>query len=121
MEGLDAVLRAATHALAAELAVARRQRGTFGRDCFAALPRRRLASNAKYVPAFRGASRLALDFTSGSVPEQNPVRHRLGTPYAALRALAGERPALGRAATTRLTPWRLTVPGVEQPVMVAVL
>ena len=72
-------------------------------------------------------------FTTGSVPELSPVQHRLASktgvvfpvvgmlessqnrcslcaPHRAWCLAAGERPAEGRAATTRLTPSPLAVP-----------
>ena len=42
-------------------------------------------------------------FTTGSVPELNQVQRRLCMPPLAWCCVAGERPAGGRAATTRLT------------------
>jgi hypothetical protein len=64
--------------------------------------------------------RTALYFTSGSVPEPIRVRHRLGGRNLALRAIAGERSAEGRAATTRLALRLQCVPTVERPTEVAV-
>ena len=58
---------------------------------------------------------------TGSVPELSPVRHRLGPPRLAWCCVAGERPAEGRAATTRLAPTLLTVPAMALPTAVAVL
>ena len=72
-------------------------------------------------------------FTTGSVPELSPVKHRLASktgvaflavsvlepsknrcslcaPHRAWCFAAGERPAEGRAATTRLTPSLFAVP-----------
>jgi hypothetical protein len=64
--------------------------------------------------------RTALYFTSGSVPEPIRVWHAPGGRNFALRANAGERPAEGRAATTRLALWLPCVPTVERPTEVAV-
>jgi hypothetical protein len=62
-----------------------------------------------------------LNFTGGSVPEPVRVWRPPGDRNSALRAIAGERPAEGRAATTRLALWLLCVPTVERPTDVAVL
>ena len=62
-----------------------------------------------------------LVFTSGGVPQQSPPGLRLGEPPEALRTLAGERPAEGRAATTRLALSPPTVPKPECTTQVAVL
>jgi hypothetical protein len=94
---------------------------TFGFDCFTALLRLRVTKDTKLVLAFWLRNRVALHFTSGSVPEQNPIRHRLGERRMAPCALVGRRTAAGPAATKGLTPWRITVPAVEQPAAVAVL
>jgi hypothetical protein len=53
---------------------------------------------------------LTWGFMSRSVPE--PVRdwHPRGELHLALHAATGERPAEGRAATTRLTLWRMNLP-----------
>ena len=95
--------------------------GRVRRHSFIALPRQRVAKDTKLILAFWLRNRAALHFTSGSVPEQNPVRHRLGERRVAPCALAGKWPAAGPAATTGLTPWRITVPTVEQPAAVVVL
>ena len=121
MEGLGAVLGAAALVLAAELNVAGRRGKTFGFDCFTGLPRPRVAKDTKLILVFWLRNRAALHFTSGSVPEQNPIRHRLGERRMAPRALPGKRPAAGTEATTGLTPRRIAVPTVEQPAAVAVL
>ena len=83
-------------------------------------------------------------FTTGSVPELSPVRHRLvsqtGFVFPAVGLLepdpdhrglcapqfawcfaAGERPAEGRAATIRLAPSLLNVPAMALATAVAVL
>ena len=99
MEGLGAVLGAAALVLAAELNVAGGPGKIFGFDCFTVLPRPRVTKDTKLILAFWLSNRVALHFTSGSVPEQNP----------------------GPTATTGLTPWRIAVPTVEQPAVVAVL
>jgi hypothetical protein len=51
-------------------------------------------------------------FTSRSVPEPFRIWHPLGELRLALRAAPGERPAEGRAASTRLTPWLKNLPAV---------
>ena len=117
MEGLGAVLGAAALVLAAELNLAGRRGKTFEFDCFIALPRPRVAKDTKLILAFWLRNRVALHFTCGSVPEQNPIRHRLGGAVCSRWQAARRR----TAATTGLTPWRLTVPTVEQPAAVAVL
>ena len=58
----------------------------------------------------RATLSIGVEFTSGSVPELNPIRRRLCVPPLAWCCVAGERPAEGRAATTRLTPSLLAVP-----------
>ena len=52
----------------------------------------------------RDTLRICVEFTNGSVPEPNQTRNRLGVPeFSWSRCfLSGERPAEGRAATTRL-------------------
>jgi hypothetical protein len=69
MEGLGAVLGAAALVLAAELNVAGRRGKTFGFDCFTALLRPRVTKDTELILAFWLRSRVALHFTSGSVPE----------------------------------------------------
>jgi hypothetical protein len=121
MEGLGAVLGAAALVLTAELNVAGRRGETFGFDCFTALPLPRVTKDTKLILAFWLRDRVAVHFTSGSVPEQNPIRHRLSERRMAPPcALACKRPAAGPTATTALTPWRITVPTVEQPAAVVV-
>jgi hypothetical protein len=66
-------------------------------------------------------ARAALYFTTGSVPEPIRVRHHSTDQNLALRTGAGERPAEGRAATTRRPLWLPCVPAVERPREVAVL
>ena len=81
----------------------------------------------------RATLSIGVVYTTGSVPELSPVQHRLANKtcvaFLAVRVLepsqnrcslcaphqawcfaAGERPAEGRAATTRLTPSLLAVP-----------
>jgi hypothetical protein len=77
---------------------------TFEFDCLVAPPKRRVTAKTNPARGFWQGSRLAPCFTSCSVPEPIPVRPRLGEQTWASRAVAGERPAEGRAATTRLTP-----------------
>ena len=60
-------------------------------------------------------------FAAGSVPDLSPIRHRLGLPILAWCFLACERPAEGRAATTRLAPSHLRVSAMALPTAVAVL
>ena len=62
-------------------------------------------------------------FTSGSVRELKPIRHRLGVPEIvwAWCLLACERPAAGRAATTRLAPSLLHAPVIALATAVVVL
>lgn len=54
----------------------------------------------------------SLTFTSLSVPEPIRVWHPLGDRRSALCAACGERPAEGRAVTTRLTPSLKNFPAV---------
>ena len=74
-----------------------------------------LAAEAFAEPGRRDTLSIGVAFTSGSVPELNPIGHRLGVPEV-VRAwclAAGERPAAGRAATTR--PWFLYLPAMALP------
>ena len=86
-----------------------------------------LAAETLAEPERRATLSTGLVFTTGSVPELSPVQHRLASktgvvflavcvfepsqnrcslcaPHRAWCLAAGERPAEGRAATTRLTP-----------------
>ena len=92
----------------------------------------------------RDSLSIGVVFTTGSVPEPSQVRHRLVSqtgfvfpavvllepdpeqrglcaPHVAWYFAAGERPAEGRAATTRLTPSLLYVPAMALATAVAVL
>ena len=94
-----------------------------------------LALTAETVaePERRATLDIGVVFTTGSVPELSPVQHRLASktgvvfltvcvlepsqnrcslcaPHQAWCLAAGERPAEGRAATTRLTPSLFAVP-----------
>ena len=91
MEGLGAVLGAAALVPAAELNVTEKRREVFGFDCFTALPGPRVTNDTKLILAFWLRNRVALHFTSGSVPEQNPIRHRLGERHMAQCALPARR------------------------------
>ena len=80
-----------------------------------------LATETLAEPERRGTLCIGVVFTTGSVPEQGPIRHRLCVPKLARCPFAGERPAAGRAATTRLPPSFLSVPAMALPTEVAVL
>ena len=103
-----------------------------------------LAAETLTETDWRDTLSIGVVFTTGSVPELSPVQHRLASktgvaflavsvlepsqnrcslcaPHRARCFAAGERPAEGRAATTRLTPSLLTVPRVARPTVVAVL
>jgi hypothetical protein len=67
MEGLGAVLGAAALVLAAEMSAAGRWGKPLGFDCFTPLPRPRVTTKLPLVFWLR--NRVALHFTSGSVPE----------------------------------------------------
>ena len=94
-----------------------------------------LALAAETVAEFERRATLSIGvvFTTGSVPELSPIQHRLASktgvaflaacvlepsqnrcslcaPHRAWCFAAGERPAEGRAATTRLTPSLFAVP-----------
>ena len=60
-------------------------------------------------------------FTSLSVPELSPIEPRDCVPRLAWCCVAGERPAEGRAATTRLRPSLINVPKMAPAEVVAVL
>jgi hypothetical protein len=85
----------------------------FAFGCIAAPPEPQAATKATPVGVCRNESKEPPCFTSGSVPELNAAGRQLCRLCMALRTLAGERPAVGRAATTRLTPWRPTVQALE--------
>ena len=95
-------------------------------------------------PERRATLDIGVICTTGSVPELSPVQHRLVSqtgfvfpavgllepdpeqrglcaPHFAWCFAAGERPAEGRAATTRLTPSLLYVPAMALATAVAVL
>jgi hypothetical protein len=97
----------------------RLQRDTFVLDCIVRPPGLQATTEITLGGGCRMRWRTALYFTSGSVPE--PIRgwHAPGRRQFALRAIAGERPAEGRAATTRLALWLPRVPAVERPTEVA--
>ena len=92
-----------------------------------------LAAETVTEPERRATLNIGVVFTTGSVPELSPVQHRLASktsvaflavsvleasqnrwslcaPYRAWCLAAGERPAEGRAAITRLTPSLFAVP-----------
>ena len=92
-----------------------------------------LAAETLAEPERRDSLSIGVVFTTGSVPELSPVQHRLASktgvafladcvlepsqnrcslraPHRAWCFAAGERPAKGRAATTRLTPSLFAVP-----------
>ena len=94
-----------------------------------------LAAERLAEPERRATLDIGVVFTTGSVPELSPVQHRLASktgvaflavsvlepsqnrcslclPHRAWCFAAGERPAEGRAATTRLAPSLLAVPKV---------
>jgi hypothetical protein len=85
----------------------------FAFDCIALPLEPKAATKATPVGVCRNESKEAPCFTSGSVPELNVAGRQLYRLRMALRTLAGERPAVGRAATTRLTPWRPSVQALE--------
>ena len=93
---------------------------TFALDCSFLPPEPQGKTKATLGAGCRMRWRPALYFTSGSVPEPIRVRHTPGDGYLALRATASERPAEGRAATTRLALWLPCVPTVEQPTELSV-
>jgi hypothetical protein len=97
------------------------QRDTFVFDCTIRPPDLQATTEATPAADCGQQGRAALYFTSGSVPEPIRVRHQSSDQYLALRTVAGERPAEGRAATTGLALWLPCVPTVEQPTEVAVL
>ena len=94
---------------------------TFAFDCLFLPPEPQAATKATLGAGCRMRWRTALYFTSGSVPEPIRVWHLPGDRHFALRTTAGERPAEGRAATTRFALWLLCVPTVERPKEVPVL
>ena len=69
----------------------------------------------------RFASQTGVVFPAVRVLEPNPTRNRLCVPHLAWCFVAGERPAEGRAATTRLTPSLLPVPKMALPTGAVVL
>ena len=92
-----------------------------------------LAAEKLVEPERRTTLSIGVVFTTGSVPELSPVQHRLASKTGVVLPVvgvlessqnrcplcvlllawclaAGERPAEGRAATTRLTPSLLAVP-----------
>jgi hypothetical protein len=97
------------------------QRDTFAFDWIVRPPGLQATTEATPVAGCHMQSKTALYFTSGSVPEPIRVRRPPGDRHLALRAAVGERPAEGRAATTRLALWLPSVPTVERPTEVAVL
>lgn len=94
---------------------------TFAFDCLSLPPEPQATAKATLGAGCRMRWRTVLYFTSGSVPEPIRVRHPAGDRNFALRATAGEQPAKGRAATTRLGLWLSCAPTVERPKEVAVL
>ena len=74
-----------------------------------------LAAEVVVEPERRDTLSIGDVLTSGSVPELNPIGHRLGVPEVVWVwcFLAGELPAEGRAATTR--PWFLHLPAMALP------
>jgi hypothetical protein len=97
------------------------QRDTLVFDCIVRRTGRQATTKATLGASCRMRWRAALYFTSGSVPEPIRVRHQSSHQNLALRTGAGERPAEGRAATTRLALWSPRVPTVELPTEVAIL
>jgi hypothetical protein len=86
-----------------------------------------LRSRPSHTLQWDGRATFVLDwqldsyFTNRSVPQPIRVRHSLGELHLALCAIVGERPAAGRAATTRHAPCLFTVPQLQRPTVVAVL
>ena len=103
-----------------------------------------LAAETMAEPERRATLDIGVVFITGTVPELSPVQHRLASktdvvrpavgvlepsqnrcslcgPHRAWCFAAGERPAEGRAATTRLTPSFLSAPAMALPTEVAVL
>jgi hypothetical protein len=97
------------------------QRDTFVLDCIVLPPSLQATTEATPGADCGKQGRAALYFTSGSVPEPIRVRHPPGDRHLALRAIAIERPAKGRAATTRLALWPPSVPTIEWPTEAAAL
>jgi hypothetical protein len=88
-------------------------RDTFVFDCIVLPPGLQATTEATPGADCGKQGRAALYFTSGSVPEPIRVRYHSTDQNLALRTGAGERPAGGRAATTRLALWLPCVPAVE--------
>jgi hypothetical protein len=89
------------------------QRDTFVFDCIVLPPGLQATTEATPGADCGKQGRAALYFTTGSVPEPIRVRHPSSDLNLALRTGARERPAEGRAATTRLPLWLPCVPAVE--------
>jgi hypothetical protein len=86
---------------------------TFAFDCLFLPPKLQATTEATPGGGCRVQRRAALFFTSGSVPEPIRVRHQSSDQNWSSRTGAGERPAEGRAATTRLAGLLPRAPTVE--------
>jgi hypothetical protein len=78
------------------------QRDTFAFDCIVLPPGLQATTEATAGADCGKQGSAALYFTTGSVPEPVRARHQSSDQNLALQTGAGERPAEGRAATTRL-------------------